>query len=99
MTQADLAERAGVTPTYVSKLEGAGAAPGIDLVGKLAEALGAAVTDLVPARPPKDPSAVSREQARALFEAVMAAADAQTFALLNPFLALLAESSGKRSPG
>lgn len=99
MTQADLAGRAGVTPTYVSKLEAAGAAPGIDLVGKLAAALGTEVTDLLPSTAPADPSAVSREQAKRLFATVLAAADPQTFALLNPFLAMLAESSGKRSPG
>jgi transcriptional regulator with XRE-family HTH domain len=97
MTQPDLARRARVTATYVSKLESAGAAPGIDLVGKLAAALGAGVTDLIPFPPPTDGSAVSREQARTLFEALMKVADPQTFALLNPFLALLVESSGKRA--
>jgi transcriptional regulator with XRE-family HTH domain len=40
LTQADLADRAEVAVTYISKLEGVGAAPGIDLVGKLADALG-----------------------------------------------------------
>jgi transcriptional regulator with XRE-family HTH domain len=97
MTQADLARRARVTATYVSKLESAGAAPGIDLVGKLAAALGATVADLIPLPPPADPAAVAREQARALFDALMKSADPQTFALLNPFLALLVESSGKRA--
>ena len=71
--------------------------PGIDLVGKLAAALGADVTDLIPVAPPADPSAVHREQARTLFEALMRTADQQTFALLNPFLALLAESAAKRA--
>ena len=32
LTQADLANRAVVTPTYIAKLEGAKVAPGIDLV-------------------------------------------------------------------
>jgi hypothetical protein len=40
---------------------------------------------------------VSREQARALFESLLEVADPQTFALLNPFLALLVASSGKRA--
>ncbi len=97
MTQADLARRARVTATYVSKLETAGAAPGIDLVGKLAAALGAGVADLIPLPPPADPTVVSREQARALFDALMRVADPQTFAMLNPFLALLVESAGKRA--
>jgi transcriptional regulator with XRE-family HTH domain len=96
MTQADLARKARVTATYVSKLEAAGAAPGIDLVGKLAAALGVGVADLFP-ESPADPAAVPRDQARRLFEGLLKVADPQTFALLNPFLALLVESSGKRA--
>jgi len=97
MTQVELAGRAEVTPTYLSKLEGAGAASGIDLVGKLATALGVPVADLLPDDSSPDPMTVSRDQARKLFENLLKTADAQTFALLNPFLALLAESSGKRA--
>src|SRR5689334_2386475 len=89
MTQAEVARRAKVTTTYVSKLESAGAAPGIDLVEKLATALGVGITDLIPSPTTADPSAVSREQARDLFDTLLTLADQQTFALLNPFLALL----------
>jgi transcriptional regulator with XRE-family HTH domain len=96
MTQADLAGRAEVTPTYMSKLERAGAAPGIDLVEKLATALGVGIAELLPVGSSTDAEAVSREQARKLFESVMKNADLQTFALLNPLLAMLAESAGKR---
>jgi hypothetical protein len=53
--------------------------------------------DLIPSPTPDDPTAVSREQARELFETLLKKADPQTFALLNPFLALLVESSGKRA--
>ncbi len=97
MTQAELAEKADVTATYVSKLESAGAAPGIDLVEKLAVALGVGVTDLIPLTEPADTLAVPREQARVLFEALVKTADSQTLALLNPFLLVLAESAGRRS--
>jgi hypothetical protein len=38
-----------------------------------------------------------RDQARALFDALMKTADGQTLALLNPFLLLLSESSGRRA--
>src|SRR5262245_24373934 len=96
LTQADLAKRAEVTATYVSKLESAGAAPGIDLVEKLATALGVGLADLIPSKQPGDPEAVAREQAKHLFEALMKTADLQTFALLNPFLVLLVESAGRR---
>jgi XRE family transcriptional regulator, fatty acid utilization regulator len=97
MTQADLARRAGVTTTYISKLESAGAAPGIDLVDKLAVALGAGIPDLIPTQAVADPTSVAREQARDLFGALLKSGDQQTFAVLNPFLALLVESSSKRS--
>ena len=97
MTQADLALRASVTATYLSKLESAGSAPGIDLVEKLAMALGVGLTDLIPTPSHSDAPEVSREQAQALFDTLLKKADQQTFALLNPFLALLVESSGKRA--
>jgi transcriptional regulator with XRE-family HTH domain len=97
MTQTDLARRARVTATYISKLESAGAAPGIDLVDKLASALGVGVNDLIRSMNDIDPSVVSREQARTLFESLLKKADQQTFAMLNPFLALLIEAAGKRA--
>lgn len=97
MTQAELARRADVTTTYVSKLESAGAAPGLDLVEKLAIALGIGVAELIQIPSPDDASAVAREQSRELFENLLKIADQQTFAMLNPFLALLVESSGKRA--
>jgi transcriptional regulator with XRE-family HTH domain len=97
MTQAELARRAEVTTTYVSKLESAGSAPGLDLVEKLATALGVGTTELIQIPHPDDASAVAREQARELFESLLKIADQQTFAMLNPFLALLVESSGKRA--
>lgn len=97
MTQAELARRADVTTTYVSKLESAGSAPGLDLVEKLAIALGIGVAELIQIPSPEDVSIVAREQAKELFENLLKIADQQTFAMLNPFLALLMESSGKRA--
>jgi hypothetical protein len=41
-------------------------------------------------------SAISREQVKQLFEVLLRNADAQTLALLNPFLALLVEATEKR---
>ena len=38
MTQRDLADRANVTLSYISRLEAGGAAPGIDLLERLAQA-------------------------------------------------------------
>src|SRR5205823_246247 len=71
MTQADLAKRAEVTATYVSKLESAGAAPGIDLVQKLATALGTDVADLLPSAPAGPSAEVQRKQAQELFGALL----------------------------
>lgn len=59
--------------------------------------LGVGIAALLPDTAPGDPLAVSRDRARQLFEGVLGVADQQTFALLNPFLALLVETAGKRS--
>src|SRR5262245_41013882 len=55
MTQRDLAARANVTLSYISRLESGGAAPGIDLLERLAVALQVQLTDLLP-EPAKTPS-------------------------------------------
>ncbi len=96
MTQKELAERAELTVTYLSRLESAGAAPGIDLVARLATALGATIHDLLPLADPPDTRAVLREQAERLVGTVTKSADQDALALLNQLLALLAESTTKR---
>jgi transcriptional regulator with XRE-family HTH domain len=91
-----VARQAEVTPTYISRLESAGAAPGIDLVARLATALGTTATDLLPTTVPPDPLPVLKEQASQLLAALLNVGDSETFQQLNPFLALLVEASGKR---
>jgi transcriptional regulator with XRE-family HTH domain len=93
MTQAELSRRANVTASYVWRLESGGAAPGIDLVARLARALGTTSHDLLPAAAAPDTMAVLRDQARGLFEALLAAADRETLLMLNPLLARLVEAS------
>jgi hypothetical protein len=66
-------------------------------VDKLAIALGVNLPDLFSQNAKGNPTAVSQEHARRLFEALLKCADQQTFAVLNPFLALPVESSGKRA--
>lgn len=90
MSQSDLAERAAVTASYVGRLERAGAAPGIDLVARLADALGVKLADLLPDGDPPDQAGVFREQARKLFDVVIESDDAATLQLLAQFLARLA---------
>src|SRR5437016_5255874 len=66
LTQAELGRRATVTSSYIWRLESGGAAPGIDLVARLAAALGTTSHDLMPVTAPPDTMAVLRDQARQL---------------------------------
>lgn len=96
LTQAELGRRADVTASYVWRLETGGAAPGIDLVARLASALGTTSHDLLPATAPPETTAVLHDQARRLFDALLAAADRETLLMLNPLLARLGEAAGRR---
>jgi transcriptional regulator with XRE-family HTH domain len=89
LTQAEVARRAEVTVNYVGRLEAAGAAPGIDLLDRLAAALGTTAAGLLPAGPPPDPADLLRREARRLFEALVESADRDTLRLLVPLLARL----------
>jgi transcriptional regulator with XRE-family HTH domain len=96
MTQADLAASADVSPTHLSELENAAMAPGIDLVGRLAEALGVSIADLFEAAEGPDPLPVLKEQASRMFKTLMEKGDCDAFLKLNPILALIVESATKR---
>jgi transcriptional regulator with XRE-family HTH domain len=98
MAQAELARRADLTMTYVSRLESARVAPGIDLVGRLARALGVGIAALLPDAADADPLPVLKDQARQLLETLLEQGDRETFVKLNPFLALLVEATSKRRP-
>ena len=95
LTQAELADRATVTASYVWRLESGGAAPGIDLADRLAKALGTTVADLLPSAASPDTLPILRDQARALFESLLRTADRETLLMLNPLLARLNESPGQ----
>ena len=95
LTQADLANRAVVTPTYIAKLEGARVAPGIDLVARLAKALGTSISDLLPEEGVPDSLPLLREQVGKLIE-TMKAADKDTLLMLVPLLSRLLESPTRR---
>jgi transcriptional regulator with XRE-family HTH domain len=96
LSQAELGRRANVTTSYVWRLESAGAAPGIDLVARLAKALGTTTHDLLPASAPPETLTVLRDRAKELFDSLLEAADRETLLMLNPLLARLLESAGKR---
>src|SRR5436305_555244 len=71
LSQAELASRAAITTNYISRLEGGGAAPGIDLVARLASALGVPLPDLLPTTPSPDELAVTRQQVKKLFDGLL----------------------------
>ena len=93
LTQAELAHRSQITTSYVWKLESAGAAPGIDLVDRLAVALGTTSHDLLPLADRPDTVEALKGRARELFETLMRVADHDDLILVNPFLAKLVESA------
>ena len=95
MTHSDLARQAHVTTSYIGRLEAGGAAPGIDLVDRLATALGTSMTDLLPTTASPDTQAALRDQARRLAEALVQAADKETLTMLCPLLARLVESTNR----
>ena len=95
LTQAELARAAHVTVSYIWRLESGGAAPGIDLVARLAIALGSTLTDLLPTTASPDTLAILREQARRLFDGLLHSADRETFLMLNPLLARLTEAPSR----
>jgi transcriptional regulator with XRE-family HTH domain len=96
LTQAELARAAHVTASYVWRLESAGAAPGIDLVSRLAAALGTTVHDLLPATESVETLDLLRERAKTLFDGLLQTADRETLLMLCPLLARLGESPTRR---
>src|SRR5215468_4954507 len=75
MTQRDLARVAHVAESYLSRLENATIAPGIDLVARLAAALGCPLGELLPLAEPSASAsrAVVADQAKRLFETILGA--------------------------
>jgi transcriptional regulator with XRE-family HTH domain len=95
MSQAELARQAEVTTNYVSRLERGGAAPGIDLAARLAAALGIPLADMLPTTPHLDELAVTRQQARKLFEELLRSEDRAVLLLLTQVLARLSEATNR----
>ncbi len=93
LTQAQLAERASVTPSYMTRLENATVAPGIDLANRLAVALGTTVADLLPTPAPPDTVQVLEGRARELFEHLLTKRDRSTLLVLVPLLAQMGVSA------
>lgn len=94
-SQAALADAANISTSYVTRLENGLVAPGIDLVARLAAALGVAITDLLPSAPPTDPADVLKRQARHLFDTLLDGADRELLQMVCPLLARLLEAPAR----
>jgi XRE family aerobic/anaerobic benzoate catabolism transcriptional regulator len=90
LTQRQLAEGAHLSEGYVARQEAGDTSPGLDLMSRLAAALGVPLADLLPATTPPGPLNALQQQARSLFEEVAASEDRATLTLLTSFLARLA---------
>jgi transcriptional regulator with XRE-family HTH domain len=98
MTQRELARLAHLTESYISRLEKGAIAPGIDLVARLAGALGCPLGELLPLAdaPERDARAVVTDQAKRHFESVLGAREPSLIFLLAQVLALLAEAAERQ---
>src|SRR5690242_20080263 len=92
LTQRDLADKAHLTLTYISRLEAGASAPGIDTLDQLARALQVAATELLPTAAAASSVEAQREQVRRLFEAVLSRAGPDTLSMLHALLSRVAES-------
>lgn len=95
MTQAELARKAGITVAYASRLEQAGATPGIDLVASIAVALGVPTAELLPVEIP-DSATILRAQVSSRVQSILRRADSATLAMLAPLLAVIDDGLGRR---
>jgi transcriptional regulator with XRE-family HTH domain len=94
-SQAELARQAEVTTNYISRLEGGGAAPGIDLVARIANGLGVPIADLLPMEPDTSDLDVTRRQAKKLFDELLRRDDRAVLLLMTQLLARLAEATNR----
>jgi transcriptional regulator with XRE-family HTH domain len=95
MSQAELATRASCTTNYISRLEGGGAAPGIDLVARLAKALGVAIAELLPTDETPEKLSVMRERAKELFDDLVGSKEEAELVLLVQLLARLSGATNR----
>lgn len=96
LTQAELASRAGVHWTYIGRLEHGLAAPGLDLLDRLAISLHCPITDLLPV-PAIDPMPFLQDQARSRLESILSRGDRSFLGVLNTMLAMMDDTLKKNS--
>jgi transcriptional regulator with XRE-family HTH domain len=91
MTQKDLAAKAKVTLSYVSKLESGGAAPGLDLLERLAQSLGVTIPDLLP-KPIEVGVDEQRKALQVRFQSLLSNCGQETIMMLDALVARLSDS-------
>ena len=95
MTQAELSRSAKIALSYVGRLEAGTSSPGIDLLDRLASALGVRPEELLAGGEDREAVGVLRDRAKVLADALVAGADAETLKMLNPLLAKLGGKAGR----
>lgn len=91
LTQRDLATKAHITVSYVSTLEAGSVSPGIDLLDRLAQALGVEVVDLLPKGSALDVAEL-RDELKKRFDFVVGTAGSETLLMMKMMLECLANS-------
>jgi transcriptional regulator with XRE-family HTH domain len=95
VSQRQLASLAQIHPSYLTRLEAGRSAAGIDLVEKLATALGVTLADLLPTERVDRSHALKRE-VRSKTEAIMADAEEGDLALLSSLLSVFQRGLSRR---
>ncbi|GMV83628.1 MAG: hypothetical protein AMXMBFR7_48120 [Planctomycetota bacterium] len=95
MKQADLARRAAFSISYMTRLENGDTEPGLELVLRIAEALGVAAHELIQ-ETSGDAWPQMEAQARLRLEAILKRRDRDALAAVLPVLALAEEASARR---
>lgn len=83
-----------MTTNSIPRLEGGGAAPGIDLLARLVVASGVPVADLLPTRPETDDLAASRQRVKKLFDDLIRREDRAALLVVAQVLSRLVEATG-----
>ncbi|MBE7463023.1 MAG: helix-turn-helix transcriptional regulator [Planctomycetes bacterium] len=87
--------RAAFSLSYITRLESGDAEPGLELVVRIAHALGVSVHDLI-LETPSDPWLSMEAQARRRLNAILERHDREALAVVLPVLALAEEASSRR---
>ncbi|OAI48384.1 hypothetical protein AYO44_07050 [Planctomycetaceae bacterium SCGC AG-212-F19] len=95
LTQEAVALSAGITPSHLRRLESGMAAPGLDVIARLASVLSVPVAELLPASAQADTVAALRDQSRRLFDDLMKQADREVLKVLNGLLFRLNEAQSR----